>query len=91
MVKENLLRVHNLADAYGKRPSEIVNLQTVWGAYQFDEACLVVGRRVEKNVNEGKDPFHGFPQGGSPNGKSKFRSAKHLAKRKVKIPTNGIW
>lgn len=86
-VKENLLRIHNLAEAYGKRPSEILQLETPWAAYQFDEICLVVGRHVERNLSEGKDPFDGF----SLNGKGKFRSAKNRVRRKVRIPKSGIW
>jgi hypothetical protein len=82
-----LLSLHNQAEAYGPRPSEILGLETDWGAWQLNEITLVVGRRVERNLNEGKDAFDGF----SLNGKGKFRSAKDRVKRKIRIPKSGIW
>ncbi len=42
-----LFRLHNLAAAYGQRPSAVVGLEDEWAAYQFDMACLTLGRRVE--------------------------------------------
>jgi hypothetical protein len=83
------VRVHNLADAYGKLPSEIIHLQTPWGAYQFDEVCLMVGRRVERNVNNGKDPFYGF------DGQAAVRAYKGVKGtrpiKKVKFKADGTW
>jgi hypothetical protein len=89
------LSLHNQAEAYGSRPSEIFGLETDWGAWQLNEITLMVGRRVEKNLNEGKDAFAGFDtpvRGYSNNGKRGFRSVKgsgHI--KKMKIPANGIW
>lgn len=86
-----LVRLHNQAEAYGYRPSEIFGLETPWGAWQFDEIVLIAGRRVERNLNEGKDAFAGFSFSVNVNGKGRFRSAKGLVRRKVKIPKSGIW
>ncbi len=61
-------------------------MQTDLGRWSLDEACLVVGRQIEKTLSEGKDPF---PQETIKAGK--FRSAKGLAKKKVKLPKSGIW
>ena len=67
-----------------------MGLETPWGAYQFNEICLMVGRRVENNLNKGKDAFDGL--GSSVIGKMKrgYQSAKQFVKKKVKIK-NGIW
>ena len=86
-----LLSLHNQAEAYGQRPSEILGLETAWGAWQLNEIALIVGRRAERNVNEGKEAFDGFILDGSANGKGRFRSARDRVKRKIKIPANGIW
>lgn len=47
-----MLKLHNLAEAYGHRPSQIIGIPDEWAAYQFDSACLVVGRIVERALNE---------------------------------------
>ena len=47
-----LLKLYNLGTAYGRRPSEIVGIDDEWAAYQFDAACLVVGRKVENALAE---------------------------------------
>src|SRR5690349_4180524 len=86
-----LLRLHNQGEAYGTRPSEILGMETAWGAFQLDEITLTVGRSVERNLHSNKEPFDGFALDGSTNGKGRFRSAKGLVKRKVKIPKSGIW
>ena len=83
-----------MATAYNKRPSEFFHLENEIAAWQLDEACLMVGRRVENNLNSGKEAFEGLAVGsgqlavGSKNG---HRSPKHLVKRKVKIKANGTW
>jgi len=70
-------------------PSEILGLETDWGAWQLNEIALMVGRRVENNVNSNKAPFAGFDL---PMDKSRgFRSAKQLVRRKVKIRPDGRW
>jgi len=84
-----LLSLHNQAEAYGSRPSEILGLETDWGAWQLNEIALVVGRRVERNVNSNKAPFDGFQV--SMNGNHGYRSAKALVRKKVKIKPDGTW
>jgi hypothetical protein len=85
-VKLNCWRLYNLATGYGQRPSDLLGLQTDLGRWSLDEACMVVGRQIQRTIEEGKDPF---PQDTIKAGK--FRSAKGLAKKKVKIPKSGIW
>src|SRR5512137_115704 len=58
--KLNLLRLYNQATAYGQKPSDFFELETEIGCWALDEACLRVGRRVENNLNSGKDAFYGF-------------------------------
>jgi len=95
--QQNLLRLllslHSQAEAYGSRPSEILGLETDWGAWQLNEITLMVGRRVEKNLNEGKDAFAGFGLTAAHprNGNGRYRSVKSRVTKKMKIPASGIW
>lgn len=83
----NLWRLYSLATGYGQRPSEIAGLQTDIGRWFLDEICLVTGRRIEKMIDEGKDPFAVIGDQ-----KAKFRSAKGSKKiRKAKIKRDGTW
>jgi len=68
-------------------------VETDWGAWQLDEVTLMVGRRVEKNMNEGKDAFTGFSLKAVPsgNGRGSYRSARARVTKRMKIPANGIW
>lgn len=84
-----LVSLHNQAEAYGTRPSEILGLETPWGAWQLNEIALSVGRRVEKNVINNKPPFDGFSL--PINRSGGFRSAKQMVRRKVKIGPDGRW
>jgi hypothetical protein len=85
--KLNLWRLHNVAEAYGKRPSEILNLETEIGAWSLDEACLMIGRRFEKELQEGKDPFSSITK---VKGK-KFSPAPKDEIVIMKIPESGIF
>lgn len=80
----NLWRLYNLATAYGKRPSEIIPTETALSDWQLDEACLMVGRRMEKELSEGKTATV------SPSVKEKPRSARNLVRKKVNVK-NGVW
>jgi len=53
----------------------------------------MVGRRVENNLNNGKDMWHGFSSvtGQTSKVKGLFKSAKQFVKRKMKIPESGVW
>jgi len=53
--------------------------------WALDETCMALGRRFEKLMNEGKDPFDDGVQTG------KFRSAKGHVRKKVKIKADGTW
>jgi len=80
--------MHSLAEAYGPRPSQRLQLQTEWAAYQFDEACLMAGRAAEKAALENRNQF---PAGnGHKPGKTRFRSLRGMATKKVKVK-NGVW
>jgi hypothetical protein len=87
-VKVNLWRLYNLAETFGGRPSDFFELETDLGRWALDEACLIVGRRVEKNVNSGKEPFDGFNVAVPANG---YRSAKALVRKTVKMKADGTW
>lgn len=89
MEKANLLRLHSVASAYDFRPSDLFDLETELGAFQLDEACLLVGRHVERNLHDGKPAFEGLIA--QTNLKREYRSVKHLAKKKVKIKEDGTW
>jgi hypothetical protein len=85
--------VYSAATAYGCRPSDFFSFETDMAAWQLDEACLMIGRRVENNINNGKDMWAGF---GSEPGllgavKRGYRSAKTFVRRKMKIPESGVW
>ena len=45
-----------MAEAYGARPSELMGMETPWGAWQLDQVTLIVGRQVEKELIDGKQP-----------------------------------
>ena len=93
-VKPNLWRLYNAATAYGGRPSDYFELETELAAWQLDEACLIVGRRIENNLNQGKDMWDGFSAAeiGTTVGKKKYSSVKGLRPlKKVKIKPNGTW
>lgn len=87
----NLLRLHNQAEAYGRLPSEILRLETDWGAWQLNEITLMVGRRVEKNLNDGKEAFFGFNIQRAASAIRSYRSAKSLVNKRVKIRADGTW
>lgn len=90
--KTNLWRVYNAATAYGCRPSDFFTLETELAAWQLDEACLMVGRRVENNLNNNKDAFAGFEGTGILGAvKRGYQSAKQFVKKKIKIPESGVW
>ncbi len=82
--KRNLWVLHNLAEAYGGRPSDYLELETPWGRWQVDELALMAGRNMQKQIEDGKNPLP------SPTPKT-FRSARGLVTKKVKIPASGIW
>jgi hypothetical protein len=70
-----------------------MGLETPWGAWQLNEVTLMVGRRVEKNLNEKKDAWDGF--GGQASGVrgqlKRFRSAKGRVSKKVRVKEDGTW
>jgi hypothetical protein len=68
-----------------------LTLETEIAAWVLDEACLMTGRRVENNLNNGKPPFDGFASVSTALNAKSYRSAKNLAKKKVKIKPDGTW
>lgn len=84
-------------------PSEILGMETDWGAWQLNEVTLITGRRVEKNLNEGKDAFYGLAislpapahavAGGQAGNQlsAVYRSAKGRVTKRMKIPESGVW
>jgi hypothetical protein len=78
--KLNLWRIYNHATAYGNRPSDLFRFETDIGAWVFDEACLLIGRKFENLLNEGKNPFSMTAQVSD----GKFASAPKRFIKKVK-------
>jgi hypothetical protein len=76
-----------MATAYGRRPSDFVQLETEFGAWSLDEACLALGRRYENMINEGKNPF----SDSSVNGSGAYAPAAKANMKRVKIKANGTW
>ena len=61
--KTNLWRLYNSSAAYGKRPSDFFQLETELAAWALDEACLLIGRKFENMLNDGKNPFDQLVKG----------------------------
>ena len=62
-----------------------MGLSTELARWNLDEACLIVGRRIENALSKNEDPF----MDEKPTAE-KYRSAKGRVKKKVKIK-NGVW
>lgn len=86
--KLNLWRVYNQATAYGIRPSNIFKFETEIGAWVFDEACLLIGRKFEKLLNDGKNPFENIPNF---EGQRSYAPIANGNIKRVKINANGTW
>lgn len=70
-----------MATAYGQRPSGFLHLETEMAAWALDEACLLVGRKYENMLNEGKNPFSDL-SGPKVEGRRSYASApKRLIKK----------
>lgn len=80
----NLLRLHNLAAAYHQRPSQILGLETELASWALDEACLMVGRRVENNLAQDKAAFDGFDMPAMKTAQG-YESTGHQPVKKVKL------
>ena len=44
--------MHCIAQAYGRRPSEVLGIEEAWAAYQLDAAVLTLGRWAENRLAE---------------------------------------
>ncbi len=89
--KRSLFTLHSLAEAYGRRPSEIIGLTDEWAAYQFDAAALTLGRIVKTAAINGDDLntlFNGHPSQPDP---GRFRSPAPFVTRRMAIPESGVW
>jgi hypothetical protein len=64
-----------------------MGFETPWGAYQFDLACLAVGRKTQKDFEEGRNPFK--TDSDKP---TQFRDPRQFKKaRKIKVKADGTW
>lgn len=88
--RANLFELHVLAAAYGQRPSDIVGIHDRWLAYQFDLACVVVGRDTERKLADGASPDVLFADGAGQH-VGRFRSAAPFVRKTMKVPDSGIW
>ena len=87
VTRDNLFVLHSMGEAYGVRPSEILGMETPWGAWQVDRVTLIVGRKVEKEIIDGKPP-ESSPAAST----EEFRDPRGLAKvKKIKRNPDGTW
>ena len=89
--RRSLLTLHSLGAAYGRRPSELAGIADEWAAYQFDAACLTLGRKVETALLKNEDVsalLGGEPGQANP---GRFRSPAGLVTKRMKIPESGVW
>ncbi len=84
------MRLYNQAEAYKQMPSEILRLETPWGAWQVNEITLMIGRRMERNVSEGKDAADGLMNLKNTIRRG-YKSLKGLVTKKVNINPDGTW
>ena len=83
--------MHSLSEAYGLRPSSLLDFETEWAAYQYDEACLMAGRAAELAAVENSSQQTAFGgQKFAGNGKRKFKPMREHASKKVRV-RNGVW
>lgn len=87
--------LHNVASAYGQRPSSVAGVVTPWEAYQLDVAVLTVGREIENGLAERDrdgQPVHTLDE--LLNGERREAAFAPLAgrvTRRVAVPESGIW
>ena len=84
--KANLWRLYNSATAYGIRASEFFDLETDLGRWSLDEACLMVGRQFENEINKGKNPF-----ASEEDVKKQYKTVPRNLVKKKKIKADGTW
>jgi hypothetical protein len=60
--------------------------ETAIGAWVFDETCLRIGRRIERDLHENKNPFPVDKEV-----KGQFRSVPRNLVKKKKIKKDGTW
>jgi hypothetical protein len=65
-------------------------LQTDWTSWQFDEAAALAGMQAEAAMMNGEQPDL-KAHNSSGTGGRQYRSAKHLARKTMKIPKSGVW
>lgn len=79
--------MYNLSTAYSKLPSDFFEFETEIGKWQFNEMCLLVGRKIENQLANKEKPFDEDAAG-----VQKYRSAASGRKiKRVKINPNGTW
>lgn len=47
VASEKVLDIISMSTAYGEKPSELVDIQDKYTAYCFDEACLLIRKKLE--------------------------------------------
>lgn len=91
--------LYGQATAFSRRPSEIVGIEDEWAAYQFDSACLYLGRWIDNKLGE-RNPRTGRPlyslegllaDGNSPPPPGGFKNPTGLVTRKVRANADGTW
>lgn len=93
----NLLELHNVAQAYGQRPSTVLGIEgDGWLAYQVDVACLVVARTVEERTapdEQGRPRMSVEEALGEPQHRTtgRFADPTPFVSGVMEIPESGVW
>ena len=87
--------LHSQCEAYGKLPSDLLGLETAWGAWQINQAVFMSGRKYDKAISDGKNPFSAAKNPTDARQKplqGQFLDPRKVKRaRKVKIKPDGTW
>lgn len=95
--------MHQVAETYSARPSDVLGIANDWLAYQVDVAVLQLGRRIENLTADGKvsveaalarieaEAGEGRPEQGTSFAGQKWADPRPMVSRTMEIPESGIW
>jgi len=66
-----------------------MQLETEIAAWALDEACLVIGRKFENMLNDGKNPFSDASK--VEGQRSSYAPVANGNIKKMQIPASGVW
>jgi hypothetical protein len=98
--------LHQVGQTYSSRPSVILGISDSWLAYQVDVATLLLGRRIEALVGDGKTTVgealasldtetrgHGDTgrHGDGQWANQKWKDPRPYVSKVMAVPESGIW